>query len=597
MLLFYLVNVMSKILSKGKKMKKKMYFIILCLSGILIFIKISLKASTFYVNTTEDQVEGSLRQAISIANSNNEDDTIYLPAGTYLLSGKGNEDANAGGDLDINTSDKITIIGDNVETTIIDGDQVDRVFHILSGTVSISGVTIQNGKSFRPKEYFSLNQDGGGIYNSGNLTLIHCIITQNRIGTWSSYSNHGDGGGIYNTGTLTITGCTLSYNHAGDGRNFVYSSYSGHAGGIYNSGVLTIANSSICNNKSGSHEGGRYGGVAGDGGGIYNHEDGKATLTNCDISDNSTGSGGSAARGACSGGKGGGIYNGGGLTLNNCVINNNTTGNGGFGGGDGMGGPGWGGFGGGIYNSGEKETTLTNCTISNNSTGNGGDSDREYFGGGSGGYGGGIYNNSTMTLISCTVCNNSTGEGGEDGNKNEYEPATGGYGGGISNSFGTVNIQNTIVGNNQVAFEGEGPDCSGTFNSQGYNLVKNVKNCTFIGDLTVNITGIDPLLAPLADNGGPTRTHALLINSPAVDAGTSAGISIDQRGYARPKDMPGITNVNDGADIGAYELSTPYSISGRITCDNTGLPGVTLTFSNSAGATFTDANGDYSHPV
>ena len=578
-------------------MKKKMCFIILCLSGILIFLNTPLKASIFYVTTTEDQVDGSLRQAVSFANSNSEDDTIYLPAGIYFLSGEVNEDANAGGDLDIANSDKITIIGDAAETTIIDGDQMDRVFHILKGTVSISGVTIQNGRSFRQTDYFSRNQDGGGIHNSGNLSLTNCIITRNRIGAWSYYSNHGDGGGIYNTGTLTITGCTINYNRAADGRNYVYRSYSGHAGGIYNRGILTMTNSSICNNKSGSHGGCRDGGVAGDGGGIYNHEEGEAALTKCVISGNSTGNSGNAARGAGSGGAGGGIYNQGALTLNSCLINNNTTGNGGNGGGDFIGGPGWGGSGGGIFNIGEKQTILTNCTISSNSTGNGGDSDCEYFGGGSGGYGGGIFNNSTLTLTSCTICNNSTGEGGEDGSRNEYEPATGGFGGGIRNYSGTVSIQNTIVGNNQVAFEGEGPDCSGSFNSQGYNLVKNVKNCTFIGDLTGNIIGCDPLLALLADNGGPTRTHALLINSPAVDAGTSAGIAVDQRGYERPKDMPGITNVNDGADIGAYELSTPYSISGRITCDNIGLPGVTLTFSNGAGTTFTDANGDYSHPI
>jgi hypothetical protein len=147
---------------------------------------------------------------------------------------------------------------------------------------------------------------------------------------------------------------------------------------------------------------------------------------------------------------------------------------------------------------------------------------------------------------------------GEDGEENEYEPATGGFGGGICNSGGTIKIKNTIVVNYQVALKGEGPDCFGTFNSMGHHLVENTLNCTIIGQLTGNITGVDPRLAVLGDNSGPGFTHALLINSPAVDAGTCAGISIDQRGFSRPVDMPGITNVNYGTYIGVYELSSRF---------------------------------------
>ena len=73
---------------------------------------------------------------------------------------------------------------------------------------------------------------------------------------------------------------------------------------------------------------------------------------------------------------------------------------------------------------------------------------------------------------------------------------------------------------------------------------------------TGNITD-DPLLGALADNGGPTRTHALLAGSAAVNAGTSAGApATDQRGVARPQGA--------GVDIGAYEQggATPVPVPG-----------------------------------
>jgi len=65
----------------------------------------------------------------------------------------------------------------------------------------------------------------------------------------------------------------------------------------------------------------------------------------------------------------------------------------------------------------------------------------------------------------------------------------------------------------------------------------------------------DPLLGPLADNGGPTLTHALLSGSPAIDAAHPDGCpSVDQRGAPRPVDGNG-----DGVaacDIGSYEAGT-----------------------------------------
>jgi hypothetical protein len=65
-----------------------------------------------------------------------------------------------------------------------------------------------------------------------------------------------------------------------------------------------------------------------------------------------------------------------------------------------------------------------------------------------------------------------------------------------------------------------------------------------------NVLGADPLLAPLAFNGGPSRTHALLPTSPAIDAGSNPlGLTEDQRGFPRV--------VNGTPDMGAYESPAP----------------------------------------
>src|SRR5690606_32889881 len=76
------------------------------------------------------------------------------------------------------------------------------------------------------------------------------------------------------------------------------------------------------------------------------------------------------------------------------------------------------------------------------------------------------------------------------------------------------------------------------------------------------VTPLNPLLGPLANNGGPTPTHALLAGSPAIDAGRNiSGATHDQRGapFLRTIDDPNIANVNDATDIGAFELQTVTS--------------------------------------
>ena len=133
--------------------------------------------STFKVNTTLDTVAVdlktgkdatghiSLRSAIQAANAKSNSDTIIVPAGTFTLTIPGaNEDADATGDLDINGS--VTIKGKNASSTIIDGNNLDRVFQVLSGKVQISGVTIQHGRS----------NEGGGLLNSTTIALWMKVV-------------------------------------------------------------------------------------------------------------------------------------------------------------------------------------------------------------------------------------------------------------------------------------------------------------------------------------------------------------------------------------------------------------------------------------
>jgi hypothetical protein len=70
------------------------------------------------------------------------------------------------------------------------------------------------------------------------------------------------------------------------------------------------------------------------------------------------------------------------------------------------------------------------------------------------------------------------------------------------------------------------------------------------------------MLGPLADNGGPTQTHALPAGSPAVDKGASFGATTDQRGSPRPSNFADIDNPGNGSDIGAFELRAPPDRTG-----------------------------------
>jgi len=177
----------------------------------------------------------------------------------------------------------LKIVGSGVSATIIDGGSAGRVVTIpnTSASVILKRMTIRNGQAV----------DGGGVYNSGNLTITSTTISGNSAsGTPTSGPG---GGGIYNVGTLTISNSTVSGNVATPGRmcsNPYYSRCrrSGSGGGIYNGATLTIDKSTVSGNVANdvcflSHY---YGPhivcFGGDGGGIYSF--GTLTISNSTVS-------------------------------------------------------------------------------------------------------------------------------------------------------------------------------------------------------------------------------------------------------------------------------------------------------------------------
>jgi hypothetical protein len=402
----------------------------------------------------------SLRSAINFANGSTGDDTInFDPA---LTSGGPATITLASALPDILSN--ITINGPGANLMTVSGNHASRVFNISSGTVKLDSLTIANGKvSGDPGINF-----GGGIANSGTLTLSNSTLSNNSASGGDGITNAG--GGIINFGTLTITGSTLSGNSAsGGGSNFGSNNF---GGGIANVGSLTITGSTLSGNS--------LSGVIGPNGG---------------------------------GGGGGGIAN-----FNGSLI-------------------------------------IINSTLSNNSAS-----------GGNSNIGGGIFIiNGSSTIINSTLSGNSVSGGINDG-------------GGIYNN-GNVKTRNTIIAGNT---SGIGPDVFGMFTSQGHNLIgKSDDSSGFINGMNNDQVGtiampLDPMLGSLQNNGGPTQTMALQMNSPAINAGddcvTDAAhcgdanitqLTTDQRGTGF------LRKSGAHVDIGAFEVNNQPPIA---SCKNIQVP-------------------------
>jgi predicted outer membrane repeat protein len=504
--------------------------------------------ATFTVNTTLDELAAgdgklSLREAIFRSNVGAGADVIVVPAGVYRITIPGaNEDGNLSGDLDIR--DGVTIQGAGAGLTVIDAQQLDRVFDVIGPAPSffkvvLQGLTVRGGKvtgdgggirvgnadlvvrdSVLAGNRASLS--GGGISNpdapgTGNVTLARTTVAHNAAGT--------SGGGL----ALLGVGSTLAVNSSTVRRNTATS----FAGGISGT-TVNLTNSTVSGNVAGSNGGGIFATTAtvtgstvsgntasgsNGGGGLIAST---VNLTNSTVSGNvTTGSGGgisgttvnltnSTVSGNTAGGAGGGGQATGTATATNSTVSGNVAS----------------GFAGGGIDAGT--VNLTNSTVSGNTAVNSG---------------GGIFA-TTATLLNCTVAENF----GQNG------------GGLFHAAGGAFNLKNTIVALNLVDFTGAGPDVSGAFATQGHNLIgdgtggtgfTNLSNGDMVG---TGANPINPRLGPLAANGGRTKTMALLAGSPAIDKGDNTNAPpTDQRGFGFPRKKDGNGDGIAVVDIGAFE--------------------------------------------
>jgi CSLREA domain-containing protein len=469
----------------------------------------STPAATRVVNSAADPGNGvcnasqcTLREAINDAGSTNITFAAGL-TGPITLA----KPSDGGGQLVINKTLAITGPSGGMVVRRRSTDPEFRILRIgTSGNVSLTNLTIRNGK---------IDGGGGGILSFGPLTLTSSTVSGNSADFGGGIDNHArltivhstiatnTGGGIYNHNnqTLAITTTTVGQN---TGRGLVN-----------DGGTLTLTSSTVAENAGGGISQARGtstlslarvvdNSTAGRGGGIFLFQ-GDMTIRTSTIARNSAETGG-------------GIANRDGSTmriLRSTIFDNTATD-----------------AGGGIANEArgfgrlEVDLRLTNSTVSGNSAP----------------IGGGIFNSNfideaeaTLEVTNSTVANNSATQDG----------------GGIDVNAGFLALVNSLVAGNDAptgpdVLEGpEGAGVGASFSLIGDGSGSGITN-TNGNHVGTSGSPIDPKIGPLANNGGPTRTHALLAGSPAIDAASSADCpAVDQRGVVRPQGA--------GCDIGSYE--------------------------------------------
>jgi hypothetical protein len=341
--------------------------------------------------------------------------------------------------------------------------------------------------------------NAGIVFDASSLTMSDSKVTDNGNGISE----------VTNGASITITGSTFTGNKSsGEGGAFTLW---GQANTISISGSTFDGNSAAL-----------YGGAIG-----ANPEsdlaDNTLTVTNCTMTHNSAGLGGAIETGGTtlnitnstlnsnSAAQGGAISFGGGgaLTLDASTLNGNAA----SGSGENTGG------GGGIVATGG-DVTITNSTLSGNKTA---------------GDGGAIYNTgSLLSVASSTIAGNT---------------APAGDGGGIATVSGAqTNVTNSIIDlDSGDDVDVEQGSITGVVVSGGYNLI-GTGNAVGLFTQPGDQTGVTkPKLGALAANGGPTKTRALLPQSPAINAGDNADCpATDQRGLPRPQ--------GSGCDIGSFQV-------------------------------------------
>lgn len=458
------------------------------------------------------------------------------------------------------------------------------ILNTINGTAIITDTTINANVA---------NNGGGGIGNRGAVTINGGTIASNEAydgggialasgsslritnGTITSNTATHNGAGIANFyGAVNITGTTLSNNTA-----------SNFAGAIYQEGttaVTTISEATLSSNTAQV-----------DGGAFYNVS-GQMTVIDSSVTGNSALNGGAFSN------------SGGGLNITGTTVASNTAQT----------------LGGGVSNFNGGSVTIVDSTLTSNAADYGGglwtdgtakvtrttflQNTAEFDSGG-------LFNQGSLTVDASAFLENSASYGGAMSNGGSFAVAgiqnstfaanvATNYGGAISNfQAGILLLTNNTISTNSADIGGgvwsdsdigagnnlfagnlassHSPDLSGSFLADSFvnNLIGDIGNATgVVHGTNGNIVGggsaavIDPLLGPLSDNGGTTKSFALLPNSYAVDAGNNTGaLTTDQRGL--PRVIDGNFDGTVTIDIGAYELQRQPTAKSPITLtiDNT----------------------------
>ena len=469
-------------------------------------------ATTVYVTTNVDRDNGScqvgdcsLREAVNYSSAGAYIELQY--SGIYTLVSR----------LLVNRS--MTIAGHEWDTPI-SGGNATRLFRVTAGTVTIKDMVMTAGST-------NLDPGGGAIENLTTLSLDNVLI-------YNCTATARPGGGIYNSGQLTITDSTFSGNTAGTYGGAVHSYgaaatatledtvvQSNHAnvgGGVSSEeGGLTLTRCRLELNESTSTSGG---------GGAVRMQNGTAAITDCAFdSNNAYASGGAIWASSVDP-----------LSLTGCTFQDNTC--------DGAGG--------GLYLS-ANALDFKNCTITGNSAkGHGGGA---WLRGTSG-----AYTNLSFLTITGNTADSDCGSGGTCDNGDGGGIYLDMYGFRMKGVIVAGNSDNTTAGGwirPDIC-----KSVSASFGAHSCNLVGNNASCVtdlpeglpngnneYVGNTS---SPLDPLLWALADNGGPTQTRAparasLAVNRGPADCTCADGtvVATDQTGGPRARGCP---------DIGAYEL-------------------------------------------
>lgn len=528
-------------------------------------------ALAFTVNTTADAHDAhpgdgrcadaagqcTLRAALEEADAAPSDSTVHIavPAGSYALTL---------GSLTLGSAPvplSITVTGAGATATVIQATGKFRVMTVTGyhTTGLLKNLELTGGKA-GPNSY------GGGIFSQGALTLS---------GDWLIGNRAGAGGGVANAGgTLTVLHSTVENNNGGG--------FGG--GGIQNGGpknvpgTVIVRSSTISGNVTSNEGGGIFSGQNGvppapgraavavrrlcamprcappslpSGAGLVLHVTGTVLSHNR----GSNGGGAIAAEGTATltgstvtgntaaAAIGGGVFNVG--TITDSTISGNTAA-----------------AGGGVEDYPGLVITITDSTLAgNHAAANGGALDinqqinlvRSTLAGNTAGgkvFAGqgaaAVLNGATLVVSDSTIAGSTT------------KPPGGGsiynFGGSLTLLFATLSGSQGLISGSGFGtatgtiLAGAAPNCAASLHeTAGYNLSTDA-SCGL--SRKTDLVGVNPMLGPLADNGGPTMTQALPRSSPAVDAGgvpsASSCPATDQRGESRP--------WGPACDIGAFEL-------------------------------------------